>query len=79
MECAFHPQLDKYCNGYSILMDSQHGFRKHHFTKTCHLAMLGQMYKKKFGLGCSVECWCLIVKIYLTLLTITSWFESWHL
>ena len=45
VERIVHSQLSNYLDKYSILSNSQHGFRKHHSTETCCLAMLDRMYK----------------------------------
>ena len=45
MERIIHTQLADYLDKYAILSDCQHGFRKHHSTDTCCLAMLDRMYK----------------------------------
>ncbi len=44
MERIVHIQLSDYLDKYAILSNCQHGFRKHHSTETCCLAMLDQMY-----------------------------------
>ncbi len=45
MERIIHSQLADYLDKYSVLSNNQHGFRKHHSTETCCLAMLDKMYK----------------------------------
>ena len=45
VERVIHSQLSNYLDKYSILSNSQHGFRKHHSTESCCLAMLDRMYK----------------------------------
>ena len=41
-----HRQLTHYLEKYSLLSNSQFGFRRHHSTETCCLAMLDKIYKK---------------------------------
>ncbi len=45
-ERVAHQQLSNYLNKCSIVSNSQFGFRKHHSTESCCLAMLDKMYKQ---------------------------------
>ena len=45
-ERVVHTQLVNYIDKYSLLSNSQFGFRKNHSTETCCLSMLDKMYEK---------------------------------
>ncbi len=45
-ERIVHLQLVNYIDKYSLLPNSQFGFRRYHSTKTCCLTMLDKMYEK---------------------------------
>ncbi len=44
-ERIVHSQLVSYLEKYSLLSNSQFGFRKHHSTETCILSMLDKIYR----------------------------------
>ncbi len=45
-ERVVHTQLSGYLEKFALLSNSQFGFRKHHSTETCCLAMLDKMYRE---------------------------------
>ncbi len=45
-ERVVHSQLSNYLDMYQLLSNGQFGFRRHHSTETCCLAMLDKIYKK---------------------------------